>query len=428
MNIAFVHPDLGLGGAERLIVDAAVGLQSKNNSVHVFTAHHDPNRAFEETIDGTLNVKVYGDWFPRTIFGKLFIVCAMIRMLIAVVCIRFFTSHGRSSSGSGSGSSDSFDIFVVDQMSAPIPLIRFLFPRAKIVFYLHFPDKLLVQGRDQSLLKRLYRIPFDWLEECTTGMSDRILVNSQFTLEIYKASFPKLAARQAKLNQLPKVLYPCINTETYDVAPEESELDRELEEKFASHKVIVSVNRFERKKGVDLLVKSFAKLVQNADNEKHKLLMVIAGGYDERVRENVEYFAYLKQLVEQYGLEDKTYFLRSFTNAQRYTLFHKSFVLAYTPENEHFGIVPVEAMFCGRCVVAVNSGGPLESIVHGQTGLLTDPEPQAFADAIQTFLNMSQSEIEAYGKRGKQRVEDVFSLHAFAEALNNICQSVKNEQ
>ncbi|MNF13443.1 hypothetical protein D3C80_2152960 [compost metagenome] len=70
----------------------------------------------------------------------------------------------------------------------------------------------------------------------------------------------------------------------------------------------------------------------------------------------------------------------------------------------------------------------MESIVHGQTGLLTDPEPQAFADAIQTFLNMSQSEIEAYGKRGKQRVEDVFSLHAFAEALNNICQSVKNEQ
>ena len=29
MNIAVLHPDLGLGGAERLIVDAAVSLHSK---------------------------------------------------------------------------------------------------------------------------------------------------------------------------------------------------------------------------------------------------------------------------------------------------------------------------------------------------------------------------------------------------------------
>ena len=27
LNIAFTHPDLGIGGAERLIVDAAVGLK-----------------------------------------------------------------------------------------------------------------------------------------------------------------------------------------------------------------------------------------------------------------------------------------------------------------------------------------------------------------------------------------------------------------
>ncbi|CAB4279365.1 unnamed protein product [Prunus armeniaca] len=52
LNIAIIHPDLGIGGAERLIVDAAVELASHGHKVHVFTAHHDKNRCFEETISG----------------------------------------------------------------------------------------------------------------------------------------------------------------------------------------------------------------------------------------------------------------------------------------------------------------------------------------------------------------------------------------
>jgi alpha-1,3/alpha-1,6-mannosyltransferase len=45
------------------------------------------------------------------------------------------------------------------------------------VFYCHFPDKLLASGafvegdlvfKRQSLVKRLYRLPMDWLEEVTT--------------------------------------------------------------------------------------------------------------------------------------------------------------------------------------------------------------------------------------------------------------------
>jgi len=40
------------GGAERLAVDAAVELAALGHHVHIFTAHHDKKRCFEETIDG----------------------------------------------------------------------------------------------------------------------------------------------------------------------------------------------------------------------------------------------------------------------------------------------------------------------------------------------------------------------------------------
>jgi alpha-1,3/alpha-1,6-mannosyltransferase len=45
----------------------------------------------------------------------------------------------------------------------------------------------------------------------------------------------------------------------------------------------------------------------------------------------------------------------------------------YTPENEHFGIVPLEAMYMGCIVFACNSGGPLESVEDGKTGYLMSP-------------------------------------------------------
>lgn len=49
MKIVIVHPDLGIGGAERLIVDAAVALIEHGNDVVIYTSHHDPNHCFPET-------------------------------------------------------------------------------------------------------------------------------------------------------------------------------------------------------------------------------------------------------------------------------------------------------------------------------------------------------------------------------------------
>jgi alpha-1,3/alpha-1,6-mannosyltransferase len=80
-----------------------------------------------------------------------------------------------------------FDVFFVDQQSVSVPLLRLL-TGTPVVFYCHFPDKLLSGGWDISdssnglvdlkhgagkqqvgLLKRVYRWPIDKLEEVTTG-------------------------------------------------------------------------------------------------------------------------------------------------------------------------------------------------------------------------------------------------------------------
>ena len=68
VKVLFLHPDLGIGGAERLVVDAGLALRAKNHDVHFVTSHHDPDHCFEETRDGSLEVTSVGDWLPRYSF------------------------------------------------------------------------------------------------------------------------------------------------------------------------------------------------------------------------------------------------------------------------------------------------------------------------------------------------------------------------
>ena len=55
------------------------------------------------------------------------------------------------------------------------------------MFYVHFPDKLLADGeftgvgvprKKGGLLKSIYRIPMDWLEEQTTGALAKVSVTN----------------------------------------------------------------------------------------------------------------------------------------------------------------------------------------------------------------------------------------------------------
>lgn len=163
-KIVFIHPDLGIGGAERAVIDAAIALKSKGHNVQFVTAHHDRNHCFEETINGTVAVNVVGDWLPRSIGGKFQALFAYLRMIVAAIYLVFFSGL-------------QYDVVFCDQISACIPILRL--KKTKILFYCHFPDLLLTERK--SKLKRIYRFFIDWLEEKTTGMADLVLVNSQFT-------------------------------------------------------------------------------------------------------------------------------------------------------------------------------------------------------------------------------------------------------
>lgn len=175
--------DFALGGAERLVVDAALGLQKLGHSVDIYTSYHDPGHCFEETRDGegilchlvpcltqfhfkkkgSLSVHYIKPPFPRSLKGKFHILFAHLRQL-------HLTSYILSQK-------KKYDVFFVDQLATCVPFLRQI-GQTRVVFYCHFPDKLLANGAfvegepfktHMSLAKRIYRVPMDWLEEVTTS-------------------------------------------------------------------------------------------------------------------------------------------------------------------------------------------------------------------------------------------------------------------
>ena len=70
--------------------DGAIDPPSTNtlfsfSQVTIYTAHHDPARAFKETVNGPFAVRVAGAWFPRTVGGKAVALCAYVRCILAAL-------------------------------------------------------------------------------------------------------------------------------------------------------------------------------------------------------------------------------------------------------------------------------------------------------------------------------------------------------
>jgi len=400
MKVIFIHPDLGIGGAERLIVDAAVALTKKKHRVNIFTGYHNRNHCFEETKDGTFYVKTLGSWIPRSLFGYGHALFAYLKMIWIAVYLCFF--HSKKA-----------DLVICDQVSACIPILKWC-SSAKVVFYCHFPDKLLTKR--ESLLKSMYRFFLDWVEEWSTGLSDMILVNSHFTERTVYKTFPSLNDREFQ------VLYPSLNTDEF-IRNEKQSRSIEPRAEDDPKRMFLSINRYERKKHLNLAIEAFSELRSKVSAEDFSnYSLVMAGGYDKRVRENVEHYAELVELTKKLHLTEKVTFLQSISNEQKILLLRAASCVLYTPSNEHFGIVPLEAMFTNNPVIAVNNGGPCETVQHEVTGFLCEADKNSFSNAMLRCLDNQL--IKEMGSAGQQRVLNKFSFKSFTDQLNDIIVSL----
>jgi len=512
-RIIFIHLDLGIGGAEQLILNLALASKNgsnRNNSsmnttsnnengtldddVWIYTSHCDPSHCFDEVRKphGSLcdNVTVYGAFIPPNIFGRGTAFFSTLRMMYITWkaiqdCKRHNKNHCKQT------------VFVLDVLPSSIPLIRRYLPQSAILFYCHFPDKLLTRDTVNgtipsssveytnttaasygllfsqcmpkgifSSLRYLYRWLFDRVEEYTMRYADLILVNSNFTKNEVGKVFPSLMQpiivpsaeissssssssqeQRIELGSKIKVLYPAIDLNKF-ISPITTDV-KQGQKDLKLYGPIVSLNRFERKKNIQMLIEAYAKLLQRIhsstsryiteeEEEEEELhpqrnrfvtyppVLVIAGGYDPRNTENREYLEELKDACTKWNLhvDREVLFRPSVSDDDRATLLQSASCLCYTPHREHFGIVPLEAMYAGSPVIAVNSGGPRETVLHGVTGYLVENCSDSFCEALYDLIVLHPEKMDQFGMAGHVHITNQFGLLKFQSswrALLNDC-------
>ena len=76
-------------------------------------------------------------------------------------------------------------------------------------------------------------------------------------------------------------------------------------------------------------------------------------------------------------------------------------------------------------VLAANTGGPVETVVDGQTGWLRGPEDvDAWRDVMVSALSMSPAELARIGEAGRRRVRDTFGRSKMAENFDDTLRTI----
>ena len=111
---------------------------------------------------------------------------------------------------------------------------------------------------------------------------------------------------------------------------------------------------------------------------KSPVMLKFAGAADQPGHQNE-----LIALARRLQVHRRVSWLGQVTEEEKHELYARALAVVYPPLDEDYGYVTLEAMLAAKPVITCNdSGGPLEFVRSDQTGLITEPNPPALAEAF----------------------------------------------
>ncbi|MDE3164695.1 MAG: glycosyltransferase [Acidobacteriota bacterium] len=170
-------------------------------------------------------------------------------------------------------------------------------------------------------------------------------------------------------------------------------------------------------KNIELGIQAFLHFRETAGADAARFRLVIAGIVDTKSQ---PYFARLRAMAEpgQGSIEFRVHP----SDAEMASLYAGCYATLFTAFNEDWGIVPLESMAFGKPVIAVNRGGPSESVIHEVNGLLEEPTPERFASAMLRLVQ-SPSRCRELGEAGHLHSKR-YSWTVFADRIDGAVESL----
>ncbi len=247
--------------------------------------------------------------------------------------------------------------------------------RGKVILHWHSDIQ------KQKMLLQAYLPLQNWL----LRRADLILGTSP----TYLKESPHLAKFQHKMQVLPIGVDPI---------PDDPQGARRIQAQYPGKQLIFSLGRLVAYKGYRYLIEAARYLPDN--------YMVLIGGKGPLQAE-------LTELIQRYRLEERVKLLGRVSDADLPAYYHacRLFCLSSVFKTEAFGIVQIEAMSCGKPLVAttIPQSGVAWVNAHGVSGLNVPPaDAQALANAIRQITE-SDDTYKAFAQRSRQRYENTFT-------------------
>ncbi|MFH1645242.1 MAG: glycosyltransferase [Candidatus Omnitrophota bacterium] len=189
----------------------------------------------------------------------------------------------------------------------------------------------------------------------------KIFENSKFVTSISSYTSSKLL-EQVDVKEKIRLIPPLVDGSEFFPKQREERLLRKY--KLKGQKVLLTVCRLssiEGGKGNDKVIESLPIITKHFPDIKY----LIAGEGDDSQR--------LKDIVSKYGVEDNVVFC-GFVSQQELIDYYNMCDLYIMPSiQEGFGIVFIEALACGKPVIAGNRDGSVDALLNGKIGTLVDP-------------------------------------------------------
>lgn len=264
-------------------------------------------------------------------------------------------------------------------------------PKTLHICYCLTPTRYLWSGYKIYFKNKIGRLVSGWLvnylrkwDKVAAQRPDYFLAISQVVKERIKKYYRKEA----------EVIYPPVDTDKFKMPI------RQTANKFQKNsRFFLVVSRLVAYKKIEIAVEAFNKL---------GLPLKIIGTGKEMGR--------LKRKAGK-NIE----FLGELTDKELISYYQKCLAVVF-PQEEDFGLVPLEAQACGKPVIAFREGGALETIIDGKTGLFFWPQtPEALMKVVKKFMKMDFNPLicrknalkfnkETFKKKFKKMVEEKWRM------------------
>lgn len=256
-----------------------------------------------------------------------------------------------------------------------------------------FKGKVILHWHSDILKKKVFLALYKPLQSWLIKRADRIVG----TTPVYVAQSKALAKVQDKVTYVPIGIEP--------VEYDKKEADA-VKSKYPGKKIVFSLGRLVPYKGFTYLIGAAKYLPDD-----YVVLIGGTGPLKQHLQEEIEY----------QGLQDKVNLIGFVPDDELPGLYGACdiFVMSSVMKTEAFGIVQIEAMSCGKPVVAtiIPESGVSWVNAHGVSGLNVEPEdPKALAEAIKNICD-NQNVYQQYSVGAKNRF---FATFVSSNMINKI--------